>query len=72
MHDGRIGTVNEKSAPETNPGNLCRTAITTNLAYEEWPNFLGNPEMVHALLNRLRHYCHTIRIEGPELRDLQG
>jgi DNA replication protein DnaC len=46
--------------------------ITTNLAYDEWPNFLGNPEMVHALLNRLRHFCHTIRIEGPELRDLQG
>ena len=46
--------------------------ITTNLAYDEWPNFLGNPEMVHALLNRLRHFCHTIRIDGPELRDLQG
>jgi DNA replication protein DnaC len=48
------------------------TIITTNLAYEEWPNFLGNPEMVHALLNRLRHFCHTIHIDGPELRDLQG
>jgi DNA replication protein DnaC len=46
--------------------------ITTNLSYDEWPNFLGNPEMVHALLNRLRHFCHTIRIDGPELRDLQG
>lgn len=51
----------------------CRpTIITTNLAYEEWPNFLGNPHMVDALLNRLRHYCHTIRIDGPELRELQG
>jgi DNA replication protein DnaC len=48
------------------------TIITTNLSYDEWPNFLGNPEMVHALLNRLRHFCHTIRIDGPELRDLQG
>jgi len=48
------------------------TMVTTNLAYEEWPNFLGNPEMVNALLNRLRHFCHTIRIDGPELRDLQG
>jgi DNA replication protein DnaC len=48
------------------------TIITTNLAYEEWPNFLGNPEMVHALLNRLRHFCHTIHIDGTELRDLQG
>jgi DNA replication protein DnaC len=48
------------------------TIITTNLSYDEWPNFLGNPEMVNALLNRLRHYCYTIRIEGPELRELQG
>jgi len=48
------------------------TIITTNLSYDEWPNFLGNPEMVNALLNRLRHYCHTIRIDGPELRELQG
>jgi DNA replication protein DnaC len=48
------------------------TIITTNLAYEEWPNFLGNPEMVNALLNRLRHFCHTVKIDGPELRELQG
>jgi DNA replication protein DnaC len=48
------------------------TIITTNLSYDEWPNFLGNPEMVNALLNRLRHFCHTIRIDGPELRELQG
>jgi DNA replication protein DnaC len=48
------------------------TIITTNLTYDEWPNFLGNPEMVNALLSRLRHFCHTVRIEGPELRELQG
>ena len=48
------------------------TIITTNLSYDEWPNFLGNPVMVNALLSRLRHFCHTIRIDGPELRELQG
>lgn len=48
------------------------TIITTNLSYDEWPNFLGNPEMVNALLNRLRHFCHTVRIDGTELRELQG
>jgi DNA replication protein DnaC len=46
--------------------------ITTNLAYEEWPNFLGNPQMVKALLGRLRHFCHTVTIDGPSLRELQG
>lgn len=48
------------------------TIITTNLDYAEWPNFLGNPPLVEALLSRLRHYCHTLRIAGPSLRDPQG
>jgi DNA replication protein DnaC len=48
------------------------TIITTNLSYEEWSSFLGNPTMVDALLSRVRHYCHTIRIDGPSLREPQG
>ena len=48
------------------------TIITTNLGYDEWPNFLGNRAMVEALLSRLRHYCHTVLIDGPSLREPQG
>ncbi|HEX5659800.1 MAG TPA: IS21-like element helper ATPase IstB [Polyangiales bacterium] len=48
------------------------TIITTNLAYDDWYGFLGQKEMVGALLDRLRHRCHTIRIEGDSLRDPQG
>jgi DNA replication protein DnaC len=48
------------------------TIITTNLGYDEWRNFLGNQAMVDALLSRLRHYCHTVHIEGPSLREPQG
>jgi DNA replication protein DnaC len=48
------------------------TILTTNLEYDEWHNFLGNRPMVEALLSRLRHYCHTVRINGPSLRDPQG
>jgi DNA replication protein DnaC len=48
------------------------TIITTNLDYPEWHSFLGNPKMVEALLSRLRHRCHTIRIDGPPLREDQG
>ena len=48
------------------------TIITTNLGYVEWRNFLGNPAMVDALLSRVRHYCHTIHINGPALREPQG
>src|SRR5881628_2797872 len=47
------------------------TLITTNLDYEEWHNFLGNKPLTEALLSRLRHQCHTVRIKGPSLRDSQ-
>jgi len=48
------------------------TIITTNLDYEQWHTFLVNKHLVDALLNRLRHQCHTINIKGPSLRELQG
>ena len=48
------------------------TIITTNLDFGEWQNFLGNKALVEALLSRLRHQCHTVRIDGPSLRDPQG
>lgn len=48
------------------------TIITTNLAYEDWYAFLGNKEMVGALLDRLRHHCTTIHIEGESLRQPTG
>jgi DNA replication protein DnaC len=44
------------------------TIITTNLAYDDWYGFLGQKEMVGALLDRLRHRCHTIKIDGTSLR----
>ena len=48
------------------------TIITTNVDYPEWQTFLGNKALVDALLSRVRHQCHTIRIDGPSLRDPQG
>jgi DNA replication protein DnaC len=48
------------------------TIITTNLEYAEWHDFFGNPKLVEALLSRIRHQCHTIKIDGPPLRELQG
>lgn len=52
--------------------NRRSTIITTNLEYDEWHEFLGNRSMVEALLSRLRHRCHTMRIDGPSLRQPQG
>jgi DNA replication protein DnaC len=48
------------------------TIITTNLGYDEWAGFLGNRNMVEAMLSRIRHHCHTVRIEGTSLRDPQS
>jgi DNA replication protein DnaC len=48
------------------------TIITTNLDYDDWYSFLGRKEMVGALLSRLRHRCHTLRIDGPSLRTPTG
>jgi len=48
------------------------TILTTNLEFVEWGGLLGNPALVDALLSRLRHHCHTIRIDGPSLRAQQG
>jgi len=48
------------------------TIITTNLDYQEWHAFLGNKALVEALLSRLRHQCHTVKIDGPSLREATG
>ena len=48
------------------------TIITTTLDYEEWHNVLGSKELVKALLSRIRHQCHTVRIDGPSLRAPQS
>ena len=45
------------------------TIITTNLEFDEWHHFLGNKPLVDALISRLLHQCHTVRINGPTLRD---
>ena len=45
------------------------TVITTNLDYSSWYEMFGNKPLVDALLDRLRHQCITIRIDGPSLRE---
>ena len=42
--------------------------ITTNLDYPEWYDLFQRKSLLDALLDRLRHHCITIRIDGPSLR----
>jgi len=44
------------------------TIITTNLDYPEWYDLFRRKALVDALLDRLKHHCITIRIDGPSLR----
>jgi len=44
------------------------TIITTNLDYPEWYELFNRKALVDALLDRLKHRCITIRINGPSLR----
>lgn len=44
------------------------TIITTNLDYPDWYDLFKRKALVDALLDRLKHHCITIRINGPSLR----
>lgn len=44
------------------------TIVTTNLDYPAWYDLFQRKTLVDALLDRLKHYCITIRINGPSLR----
>lgn len=44
------------------------TIITTNLIYEKWYDLFASKAMVDALLDRLKHRCVTIEINGKSLR----
>ena len=44
------------------------TLITTNLDYPEWYDLFQRKPLVDALLDRLQHYCITLRLTGASLR----
>jgi DNA replication protein DnaC len=44
------------------------TILTSNLDYPEWYDLFQRKTLVDALLDRLKHYCITIHINGPSLR----
>jgi DNA replication protein DnaC len=44
------------------------TLITTNLDYPQWYDLFQRKPLVDALLDRLQHYCITLRLSGPSLR----
>jgi len=71
-HPGRQRRLLASLAESGQRGVRIKMGSALNTVYDEWHNFLGNKSMVDALLSRVRHYCHTVNIDGPSLRELQG
>lgn len=46
--------------------------VTSNLAFAEWTEVLGDPRMTSALLDRLTHRCHILEFVGESYRFRQS
>jgi DNA replication protein DnaC len=46
--------------------------LTSNRAFEEWPEVFGNGLLASAALDRLTHHCHTLVIRGQSYRQREG
>ncbi len=44
------------------------TIVTTNLAFSEWVQVLGNEKLTTALLDRLAYKAHILTTKGPSYR----
>jgi DNA replication protein DnaC len=44
------------------------TVVTTNLAFSEWVDVLGDEKLTTALLDRLAHRAHILTTKGPSYR----
>lgn len=44
------------------------TILTSNKVFSEWSEFLGDPVISTAILDRLLHHCHVIPIKGNSYR----
>lgn len=52
--------------------NKKSTIITTNLDYPKWYDLFKQKSLVDAMLDRLKHRCITLSIEGSSLRESSG
>lgn len=44
------------------------TIVTSNKAFSEWGQVLGDDVLASAILDRLLHHCDVISINGPSYR----
>jgi DNA replication protein DnaC len=44
------------------------TLITSNLPFDEWTSVFGSERLTGALLDRLTHYVHILKMNGESFR----
>jgi len=42
--------------------------VSTNVSFERWTDFLPEETVATAILDRLLHHCHVIRLAGESYR----
>ena len=47
---------------------MCSVAITAQLPVSAWHDYLGEPTMADAILDRLVHGAHRVELRGDSLR----
>ncbi len=46
----------------------CSTIVTSQLAVKNWHEYIGEPTIADAVLDRLVHNSHRIELKGPSMR----
>lgn len=44
------------------------TIITTNISFSKWDAILNDPLIANAIIDRLLHHCHVVKIMGQSYR----
>ena len=52
--------------------NLKSTIVTSQLPVEHWHEHIGDPTLADAILDRLVHNAHKIKLKGDSLRKKKG
>ena len=50
----------------------CSTIVTSQLPVKQWHEWIGEPTMADAILDRLVHNAHRVELTGPSRRKEQG
>ena len=73
LDDWGLGTVTDRHRHDLlemrdDRDGTCSTVITSQLPRERWHDYLGDPTVADAILDRLVHRAHSLAPAGPSRR----